>query len=290
MSKKERFFFFGFGQSAKYFVNHLLNSRRKFIFASTNTKKTKNIYFKKKKFTSYKFKDSLFDKNLIKVLLNSHYILISIPPQKNQDVVLKNFAKLLKNSNIKKIIYLSATSVYGNHNGRWVNEKSKLKGKTYLGSRRKKTEKLWINFRKKSKKDISILRVSGIYSKEKNVLKKISKSNILVKEKKYFSRIRVEDLARIIHRVFLVKERSLILNASDDKPSTNIEVAYYAAKLLKIKKLNEVPISSFKNRMMKEFYKDSKKVSNKKMKNKLGIKLRYPTYKEGLNSIFRKSI
>lgn len=290
MSKKERFFFFGFGQSAKYFVNHLLNSRRKFIFASTNTKKTKNIYFKKKKFTSYKFKDNLFDKNLIKVLLNSHYILISIPPQKNQDVVLKNFAKLLKNSNIKKIIYLSATSVYGNHNGRWVNEKSKLKGKTYLGSRRKKTEKLWINFRKKSKKDISILRVSGIYSKEKNVLKKISKSNILVKEKKYFSRIRVEDLARIIHRVFLVKERSLILNASDDKPSTNIEVAYYAAKLLKIKKLNEVPISSFKNRMMKEFYKDSKKVSNKKMKNKLGIKLRYPTYKEGLNSIFRKSI
>ncbi len=290
MSKKERFFFFGFGQSAKYFVNHLLNSRKKFIFASTNTKKTKNIYFKKKKFTSYKFKDNLFDKNLIKVLLNSHYILISIPPQKNQDVVLKNFAKLLKNSNIKKIIYLSATSVYGNHNGRWVNEKSKLKGKTYLGSRRKKTEKLWINFRKKSKKDISILRVSGIYSKEKNVLKKISKSNILVKEKKYFSRIRVEDLARIIHRVFLVKERSLILNASDDKPSTNTEVAYYAAKLLKIKKLNEVPISSFKNRMMKEFYKDSKKVSNKKMKNKLGIKLRYPTYKEGLNSIFRKSI
>ena len=290
MSKKERFFFFGFGQSAKYFVNHLLNSRRKFIFASTNTQKTKNIYFKKKKFTSYKFKDNLFDKNLIKVLLNSHYILISIPPQKNQDVVLKNFAKLLKNSNIKKIIYLSATSVYGNHNGRWVNEKSKLKGKTYLGSRRKKTEKLWINFRKKSKKDISILRVSGIYSKEKNVLKKISKSNILVKEKKYFSRIRVEDLARIIHRVFLVKERSLILNASDDKPSTNTEVAYYAAKLLKIKKLNEVPISSFKNRMMKEFYKDSKKVSNKKMKNKLGIKLRYPTYKEGLNSIFRKSI
>ena len=290
MSKKERFFFFGFGQSAKYFVDYLLNSKRKFIFASTNTKKTKNIYFKKKKFTSYKFKDKIFDKNLIKVLLNSHYILISIPPQKNQDVVLKNFAKLLKNSNIKKIIYLSATSVYGNHDGKWVNEKSKLKGKTYLGSRRKKTEKLWINFRKKSKKDVSILRVSGIYSKENNVLKKISKSNILVKEKKYFSRIRVEDLARIINRVFIVKERSLILNASDDKPSTNTEVAYYAAKLLKIKKLNEVPISSFKNRMIKEFYKDSKKVSNKKMKNKLGIKLRYPTYKEGLNNIFRKSI
>ena len=70
----------------------------------------------------------------------------------------------------------------------------------------------------------------------------------------------------------------------------NTEVAYYAAKLLKIKKLNKVSILSFKNKMIKEFYKDSKKVSNKRMKSKLKIKLKYPTYKEGLNNIFRKSI
>ena len=97
-------------------------------------------------------------------------------------------------------------------------------------------------------------------------------------------------MARIINKLFLSKEKSLILNASDDKPSTNTEVAYYAAKLLKIKKLNKVSILSFKNKMIKEFYKDSKKVSNKRMKSKLKIKLKYPTYKEGLNNIFRKSI
>ena len=38
--------------------------------------------------------------------------------------------------------------------------------------------------------------------------------------------------------------------------------------------------------MIKEFYKDSKKVSNKKMKNKLKLKLQYPTYKQGLKNIF----
>ena len=54
----------------------------------------------------------------------------------------------------------------------------------------------------------------------------------------------------------------------------------------KIKNLRPVPISNFKNKMIKEFYKDSKKVSNKKMKNKLLIKLKYPTYKEGLRNIF----
>ena len=93
-------------------------------------------------------------------------------------------------------------------------------------------------------------------------------------------------MAIILKKFFYSPRKSLILNASDDKPSTNIEVANYAAKLLKIKKLNPVSISKFKNKMIKEFYKDSKKVSNKSMKNKLKIKLRYPNYKHGLRNIF----
>ena len=43
----------------------------------------------------------------------------------------------------------------------------------------------------------------------------------------------------------------MILNASDDKPSTNIEVAKYAAKLLSISKLQAIPIKKFKNKMIK---------------------------------------
>ena len=78
----------------------------------------------------------------------------------------------------------------------------------------------------------------------------------------------------------------MTLNAADDKPSTNIEVANYAARLLKLKYLNAKPISEFKNKMIKEFYKDSKKVSNKKMKRQLKIKLKYPNYKYGLRDIF----
>ena len=42
--------------------------------------------------------------------------------------------------------------------------------------------------------------------------------------------------------------------------------------------------------MIKDFYKDSKKVSNKNMKNKLKLKLKYPTYKQGLRNIFNNLI
>ncbi len=286
MNRKIKFFFFGFGQVAKYFIKELINSKKKFQFNATNTKKSGFYYFKNKKFKSFKFKDKNYDKKLIKKLLIADYILISIPPQKNKDQVLKNFKKILEISKFKKLIYLSATSVYGNHNGRWVNENSKLKGKTRFGYGRKIVDNAWKNFGNKTKLNINILRVSGIYSKENNVLKKILKKNIYVKEKKYFSRIRIEDLANIIKKIFFSSENSMILNASDDRPSTNKEVAFYAAKLLKLKNLQPVSILRFKNKMIKEFYKDSKKVSNKKMKNKLKIKLKYPTYKQGLKNIF----
>ena len=154
MKKKAKFFFFGFGQTAKYFIKDLIKSKKRFTFCATNTKKSSYHYFVKKRFKSFKFKDNSFDKKLIKVLESSEYILVSIPPKKKKDLVLKNFSKTLQNSKFKKLIYLSATSVYGNHNGKWVNEKSKLKGKTIFGIRRKVAEKLWINFRNKSNKDI----------------------------------------------------------------------------------------------------------------------------------------
>ena len=286
MINKDKFFFFGFGQTAKYLINNLAQSKKKFSFNATNTKRTSFKTFGKKKFKSFKFRDKSYDKKLINELIQADYILISIPPQKKRDVVLKSFGNLLINSKFKKLIYLSATSVYGNHNGKWVNENSKLKGRTKFGLGRKIVEKAWLKFRDLNNLDINILRVSGIYSKENNVLKKISKTNIYVKEKKYFSRIRIEDLAQIIKKMFFSQKKFMVLNASDDKPATNTEVANFAAKLLKIKNLKPVPIAKFKNKMIKEFYKDSKKVSNKNMKNKLQIKLRFPTYKEGLKKLF----
>ena len=289
MKKKPHFFFFGFGQTAKYFLKELSLSSDKFTLSSTNTKKTRTLNLNKKKFKSYKFKDQKYDKKIIKSLQFADYILVSIPPYKKKDLVLKRFKKILSKLKFKKLIYLSATSVYGNHNGKWVNENSKLKGKTKFGLGRKLADNAWTNFRKETSLDINILRVSGIYSKENNVLKKIKQKNIFVKEKKYFSRIRIEDLAKVVKKTFYSPKKSMTLNVSDDKPSTNIEVAKFAAKLLKIKSIQPVPISKFKNKMIKEFYKDSKKVSNKLMKSKLKIKLKYPTYKQGLKNIFNNS-
>ena len=89
------------------------------------------------------------------------------------------------------ITYLSATSVYGDHNGEWVDENSKVNPLTENGKSRLNAEKIWINIAKKKNLPIQIFRLSGIYSQERNILEKIkSRSHqIIDKPNHFFSRM-----------------------------------------------------------------------------------------------------
>ena len=64
----------------------------------------------------------------------------------------------------------------------------------------------------------------------------------------------------------------------------------YGVKLLGIDKPKTIEINEIESEMLKNFYKDSKKVDNKKMKEFFNYKLKYPTYIEGLNYIFNNTI
>jgi hypothetical protein len=70
-------------------------------------------------------------------------------------------------------------------------------------------------------------------------------------------------------------------------PCSYKEVVEYASKLLGIEKPKEVSFKDLPEGSMKNFYLDSKKVSNQKAK-LMGLQLKYPTYKEGLDSIFNQ--
>ena len=77
---------------------------------------------------------------------------------------------------------------------------------------------------------------------------------------------------------------------SDDKPASSEEVILYGSKLLNTKKPETVELTSIESEMIKNFYQDSKKVNNKKIKEFLNYKLKYPTYVEGLNYIHNNFI
>ena len=82
-----------------------------------------------------------FDNNLIKNLDEADHILISIAPVNGEDIVIKNFKERFKDKKFRWITYLSATSVYGDHGGEWVEETSKTNPTSINGIQRLKVEK-----------------------------------------------------------------------------------------------------------------------------------------------------
>ena len=81
-------------------------------------------------------------------------------------------------------------------------------------------------------------------------------------------------------------KRYEIYNVSDDKPASQEEIVFYGLKLLKSQSPEFLDLDALEDGMLKDFYKDSKKVDNKKAKEFFNYQLIYPTYKEGLDKIF----
>ena len=114
---------------------------------------------------------------------------------------------------------------------------------------------------------------------------KSGEAKIVNKKNHFFSRIHVEDIANILCNSLNYFKENEIYNISDDRPASAKEVAMYGVKLLGVEKPETIEIDKIESEMLKNFYKDSKKISNKKMKNFFKYKLKYPTYEEGLNYI-----
>jgi|TARA_B110000438_G_scaffold301971_1_gene358289 nucleoside-diphosphate-sugar epimerase len=285
--KEVNIFCFGFGQVAKNFIKKISLENLKINLAATSREKSQKKFFNKLSYESFQLDANTFDQTLIERLKKSDYILVSIAPINGEDIVLKKFINIIENSNVKWITYLSATSVYGNHNGDWVDEKSKTAPTSIKGIDRLKAENSWVNLSTNKNLPLQIFRLSGIYSNEKNILIRLKSGNekIIDKKNHFFSRIHVEDIANILFRSLNNFKPNEIYNISDDKPASSREVALYGTKLLNIEKPTIIETSSITSEAIKNFYKDSKKVSNKKMKSFFNYKLKYPTYVEGLNYI-----
>ena len=280
-------FCFGFGQVAKNFIRKLSIKEYNIILTTTSRSESSKKFFNGIHYNSYLFNSDKFDKNLQSKLKEADHILVSIPPEKQKDLVIKNFSRFIENSKAKWITYLSATSVYGDHKGEWVNENSEANPTSKKGIARLKAENAWVSLERNYKLPIQIFRLSGIYSNEKNTLKRLRSGDMKLIDKKnhYFSRIHIDDIANLLFKSLSKFKSGEIYNISDDKPSSSKEVTLFGAKILNITNVEKIEVNEIKNETLKNFYKDSKKVSNEKVKKFFNYKLKFPSYIEGLSYI-----
>ncbi|MDA9200544.1 oxidoreductase [Candidatus Pelagibacter ubique] len=280
-------FCFGFGQVAKNFIKKLGVEQYNINLSATSRSESSKKTFNGINYNSYLFNSEKFDQNLVVKLKEADHILVSIPPQNQEDLVIKNFSKFIESSKLKWITYLSATSIYGDHKGEWVNENSKTNPISNNGIARLKAENAWFSLEKNKKIPIQIFRLSGIYSNEKNILIRLKSGGVKLINKKnhFFSRIHVDDISNILFKSLSKFKSGEIYNLSDDKPSTSEEVTLFGAKILNIENIEKIEVDQIKSEMLKNFYNESKKVSNKKMKSYFDYNLKFPSYIEGLNHI-----
>lgn len=278
---------FGFGYTAHFLAKKAAEMN---VHVTGTTRNKEHIgYDSSTDCTVIHFSEPSIDK----ALASASHILISTPPTHDfGDPVLKQFSHLLKNhtKTIQWIGYLSSTSVYGDHQGNWVDESSKANAPGTQGILRLSAEQQWITFAKEQQLPLTIFRLAGIYGPQQNMLTQIikGKKEAVVKEGQFFSRIHVDDIALVILSAMQKAMMGIhIYNVADNEPAAAEVICDYAASLLQLAPLKKVDYKAAQlSPMAQEFYSHNKRVSNAKLKKELNIELTYPSYKEGLTYLY----
>jgi nucleoside-diphosphate-sugar epimerase len=217
------------------------------------------------------------------------HLLISIPPDGASDLVLAKHADdITALKELSWVGYLSTTAVYGDRGGGWVDETSELRPTGDRGARRVAAERGWLDLWRERGVPVHIFRLAGIYGPGRSAIEALRAGTAkrIDKPGQVFSRIHVEDLANALIASMARPRPGAIYNVCDDDPSPPGAVVAYGAALLGTPPPPLVPLEAAGlSPMARSFYDDNKRVSNRRIKEELGVRLRYPDYRAGLAAI-----
>lgn len=215
------------------------------------------------------------------------HVLVSVAPRGGDDPTLDAFGALIaeRAPYLRWAGYLSTTSVYGDHQGGWVDETTPLTPATDRGAARVAAEAAWGAV---PGLPLHIFRLPGIYGPGRNAFDRLraGKAQRIVKPGQVFSRIHVDDIAQALAASIAQPTPGAAYNVADDLPCPPQDVIACAAELLGMVPPPEVSFDqAVLGPMARSFYAESKRVRNDRIKADLGVALRYPTYREGLRAL-----
>ena len=227
------------------------------------------------------------DGDLSAAFETASHLLISAGPDADGDPVLNRFRDQIAEMvpRLEWAGYLSTTGVYGDHQGGWVDEATPLTPSTRRGQMRVDAESDW---RSVPGLPLHIFRLAGIYGPGRGPFEKVRQgaARRIVKPGQVFSRIHVEDIAQVLEASIDRPSPGAIYNLCDDDPAPPQDVIGHAAELLGLPLPPEVDFEAADmSPMARSFYAESKRVSNARIKDELGVKLIYPDYRRGLEAL-----
>jgi nucleoside-diphosphate-sugar epimerase len=222
-------------------------------------------------------------------LAGATHLLSSVPPDETGDPVVDcHGADIAALGGLAWAGYLSTTGVYGDRGGGWVDEGSALEPTGERGRRRVAAEAAWLALQGDHGVPVHLFRLAGIYGPGRSALDTVrsGRAKRIDKPGQVFSRIHVDDIAGVLEASMARPHPGRAYNLCDDDPAPPAEVIAYACGLLGVAPPPLVPFEEAElSPMARSFYRDNKRVSNRRIKQELGVELLYPDYRSGLDSL-----
>ncbi len=230
----------------------------------------------------------LWDKATVEAALGqATHVLMSAAPDAEGDPALRLIGPALaeRAAELDWAGYLSTTGVYGDSKGAWVDESMPLTGATRRGRARIAAEADW---RAVPDLPLHIFRLAGIYGPGRGPFEKIRNGTArrIIKPGQVFSRIHVADIATVLKASIDRPNPGAAYNVCDGDPAPPQDVLAFAAELLGMPPPPEVDFETAEmSPMARSFYAESKRVSNARLHEELGVTLAYPDYRSGLTAM-----
>jgi nucleoside-diphosphate-sugar epimerase len=282
-----KLFVFGLGYSASHFARVY---RDRFArIAATVTSQDKANSLSANGIDARLFSPDYVDPGIERLLRDSDALLISVPPDQTGDPVLARFSDAAAGApHLTWIGYLSTIGVYGDRRGGWVDETTPPCPISDRSRERLAAENAWLDLGTRSGKAVHVFRIAGIYGPGRNALRQLADGTAkrIIKPGQVFNRIHVDDIAAALMASFEKPRAGAIYNLADDEPAPAADVVAHAARLAGVVPPPEVPFEEARlGPMAASFYGESKWAANRLIKSELGVRLRYPTYREGLEAL-----
>ncbi len=215
-----------------------------------------------------------------------------MPPQGGGtiDARMANFCRMLAPDNCpQRIVYMSTSGVYGDCKGALVTEETPLNPQTSRAKRRVSAETQLQETARELGFNLIILRVTGIYGPGRLPLAQLHKGHQVLRpeDSPETNRIHSQDLVRICLAAMERGDPGDIFNVCDGQPGSMSEYFIAVADLFSLPRPQQLSWDEARqvmNPLTLSFLQESRRMTNRKLLDKLGLELLYPTLKEGLEA------
>lgn len=178
---------------------------------------------------------------------------------------------------LRRVIFVSSTSVYGDCGGNWVDERTATRPQAFNGEIVLEAERLWAA----AGLPLTVVRMAGLYGPDRLwMIRRVQEAGVTCQDDPplWTNRIHVEDAARMLAHILESDRPQSLYVGVDDEPATECAVMRWLAERLGCPAPRAAAARPSRGPL------GNKRLSNRRIRES-GFEFLYPTYREGYAAV-----